>query len=56
MVHTKIGTFLFKLSGRANDRDLTALEQNPERLGNVTTWFPHRKARRCQVLMADKKC
>ena len=32
MVHSKIGTFLFKLSGRANDMDLTAWEQNRERL------------------------
>lgn len=32
MVHTKIGTFLFKLSGRAKDMHLTALKQNTERL------------------------
>lgn len=39
MVQTKIGTFLFKLSGREDEMDLQPMEQSTDRLVNVTVCF-----------------
>lgn len=45
MVHTKIGTFLFKLSRRANEMALKAMEQSTERLNKHHHVVPSSKGR-----------
>lgn len=43
MVHTKIGTFLFKLSGREDKMDLNPRGQNTERLAKCHDMVPLEK-------------